>query len=60
MKAPESALARRILNDPKKAASLIEAILSARVSSEGSAVSSDGKLRVTMTRKVAPVSEAEG
>ncbi len=59
MKAPESALARKILDDPQKAASLIEAILSARESRLGSAITRDGKLKVSLTRKVVPISQTD-
>ncbi len=59
MKAPESALARKILDDPEKAEGLIDAILSARESRQGSAVTRDGKLKVSLVRKVVPIAQPE-
>jgi len=59
MKAPESALARKILNDPRKAESLVTAILATRESREdASPALVDGKLTVSMVGKVSPIGQS--
>jgi hypothetical protein len=59
MKAPESALARKILDDPQKADSVVDAILSARESRKSSSLALGGKLKVSIVRKVAANAESE-
>jgi hypothetical protein len=56
MKTPRSDKAQKILDDPKRAETLVKAILAAHESPENSAGSTllvDGKLKVSMVRKVA-------